>query len=109
LHASRIVTDINQFHHYPGGRRELGRSALLEPYPTILGEFATAVSDVWPELPREDQRVISRLRLAAARGYTLAMPWSFLACDRHTAWSADVERDIECFTRQRNCPGTPQP
>lgn len=109
MRASGIVTEINQFHHYPGGRCELGRSPLLDVYPTILGEFATAGSDIWPELPEWDQGVLSRLRTAAAYGYTLAMPWSFLASDRHTAWSADVERDIECFTQQRNRPGSPRP
>jgi hypothetical protein len=98
LFASGIVTEVNQFHHYPGGRRSLDGVAEGAPYLTILGEFATATSDAWPELPEWDQGVLNRLRTAGEQGYTLAMPWSFLAKDRHTAWSADVERDIGSFT-----------
>ncbi|MGE5815950.1 MAG: hypothetical protein ACM36C_15780, partial [Acidobacteriota bacterium] len=85
-----------------------GHSPELGSIPVILGEFATAVSDTWPELPEWDQSVLNRLRLASDHGYSLAMPWSFLARDRHTLWSSDVERDIECFTQRRNRPDTPQ-
>jgi hypothetical protein len=63
----------------------------------VLGEFATAPDDVWPDLRLGDQQVLHRLRLARAQGCPLAMPWSFLGRDRHTVWSNEVERDIETF------------
>ena len=88
-----ITMDINQFHHYPGGRRRLARHRFEGAFPTILGEFATAPSDVWPDLPADAQSVFDRLRLIEDRGYSLAMPWSFRGTDQHTTWSdADVVR-----------------
>ena len=65
--------------------------------PSVLGEFATATDDVWPELTLDHQRVLHRLRLARSQGCPLAMPWSFLGRDRHTLWSEEVERDIKAF------------
>lgn len=97
-----VGADLDQFHYYPGGGPSLETSPERGTTPAILGEFATAVSDTWPDLPDWDQRMLNRLRLAADRGYPLAIPWSFLGRDRHTAWSAEVERDIECFTQPRN-------
>ena len=102
LRRTGITAEINQFHHYPGGRRELERHAFDPRYPGIVGEFATSPTDVWPELKDEGQTVLNRLRRADAQGYPLAIPWSFLAIDQHTSWSADVERDLECFTQGRN-------
>jgi hypothetical protein len=99
-----ITTEINQFHHYPGGQRTLQPNAFDPQFPAIVGEFATAPTDVWPELEETGQSVLNRLRLASDLGYPLAMPWCFLAKDDHTAWSAEVEQEIECFTQGRNCP-----
>jgi hypothetical protein len=104
LLSSASGSDIDQFHYYPAGARDLGRSPERGRYPAILGEFATATSDTWPELPDWDQSVLNRLRLAADNGYPLAIPWSFLARDRHTSWSNAVERDIESFAQQQNGP-----
>jgi hypothetical protein len=93
LRSSGIASEINQFHYYPGGRGSLDPHQLRGGFPTILGEFATAPSDVWPELTPDAQRVFDRLRLAEERGYSLAIPWSFRASDHHTLWSdADVVR-----------------
>jgi len=105
LRDSGIVTEMNQFHHYPGGARTLARHTFDDDRPAIIGELATASTDAWPELPDWGQTLLNRLRMAADQGYPLAIPWSFLATDRHTAWSADAERDLECFTQGRNCPG----
>lgn len=99
LLASGLADDIHQCHHYPAGRCELGPAPTPGGGPAMLGEFATAQSDLWPELPDWDQGVLNRLRLAAQQGYSLALPWSYRATDRHTAWSPDVERDIASFTR----------
>jgi hypothetical protein len=99
LHAG-LAGAIGQYHHYPGGRRALAPSPSPGTSPTILGEFATSPRDTWPELPEEEQRVLNRLRLAADRGYSLALPWSFRSTDRYTAWSAEVERDL---ARWRGC------
>jgi hypothetical protein len=101
LRRSGITADINQFHHYAGGRRPLRRHTFDPRHPGIIGEFATAPTDVWPELVTSGQSVLNRLKLADARGYPLAMPWSFLASDRHTLWSAAVEREVEAFTREQ--------
>lgn len=98
LRASGLTAHVNQFHHYPGGRRRLARHAFDARFPGIIGEFATRSSDAWPELRQGDQSVLSRLQLAQAYGYPLALAWSFRGRDRHTAWSADVERDIAAFT-----------
>ena len=93
LHASGVVAEINQFHHYPAGARRLDPHRLQGGCPTILGEFASAPNDLWPELSATAQTVFDRLTLAADRGYPLAMPWSFRAGDRYTLWSdADVLR-----------------
>ena len=108
LLASRVQADLHQFHYYPAGGRRLARVPEHGIGRTILGEFATAASDTWPDLAAWDQRVISRLRLAEENGYSLAMPWSFLARDRHTSWSADVERDVESFTERRASVDPPQ-
>ena len=90
LRASGVVTEINQFHYYPGGARPLDPHRFHGGFPTILGEFASAPDDIWPELGPLAQTVFDRLTLAADRGYPLAMPWSFRASDRHTRWS-DVD------------------
>ena len=100
LQRSGITAEVNQFHHYPDGARTLNRHTFDPRFPGIIGEFATAKTDVWPELPAGRQTLLERLRLARSRGYPLAIPWSFLAQDRHTTWSAEIERDIETFTHE---------
>ena len=97
LRLARIELEINQVHHYPGGARILDCRAFDTGGPSVLGEFATASGDVWPDLALDHQRVLHRLRLARSQGCPLAMPWSFLGRDRHTAWSDEVERDINAF------------
>jgi len=93
LRASGVVSEINQFHHYPAGARRLEPHRFQGGCPTILGEFASAPTDSWPELSPTAQTVFDRLTLAANRGYPLAMPWSFRASDPYTSWSdADVLR-----------------
>lgn len=104
LRKTGVTAEINQFHHYPGGRKTLERHPFNPQYPGIVGEFASSTADIWPELKKKGQRVLNRLRQAEAQGYPLAIPWSFLAVDRHTSWSAEVEHDLECFTQGRNCP-----
>lgn len=99
LRRSGITADVNQVHHYPGGRVTLRGHQGDRERPRILGEFATTSTDVWPDLRATGQRVLDRLRLADSRGYDLAIPWSFLSRDRHTTWSADVEEDIRAFAR----------
>ena len=102
LRRSGIMADINQFHHYPGGAGTLEPHAFDLHFPGILGEFATAATDVWPDLIASGQSVLNRLKLASARGYPLAMLWSFLASDRHTSWSPAVEHDVKTFTRAQD-------
>jgi hypothetical protein len=104
LLTTEITAEINQFHHYPGGRSKLGANGFDPQYPGIVGEFATAPGDIWPELKRKGQTALNRLRHVEAQGYPLAIPWSFLANDRHTSWTQETERDVECFTQGRNCP-----
>jgi hypothetical protein len=100
LRRSGIVADVSQFHHYPGGRRRLEPHAFDPGHPAVIGEFATAADDVWPELVG-NQTLLDRLRFAEGQGYPLAIPWSFLATDRHTHWSPEVERDLERFALTR--------
>jgi hypothetical protein len=100
LRRSGITADINQVHHYPGGRVTLRGHMGDRETPRILGEFATTSADVWPDLHATGQRVLDRLRLADSRGYELAIPWSFLSQDRHTTWSPDVEEDLRAFARR---------
>jgi hypothetical protein len=101
---TRLYADINQFHHYTNGDRALQRNPFDPRYPGIIGEFATsAAEDTWPELSRQSQCVLERLKLAQSQGYPLALAWSFLASDRHTSWTPRVANDIECFTQGRNC------
>jgi hypothetical protein len=102
LRRSGVVADVGQFHHYPDGVGHLEPHAFDPGYPAIIGEFATAPGDRWPELGAENQTVLERLRFADAQGYPLAIPWSFLATDRHTAWSPQTERDLERFARFRS-------
>ena len=104
LLKSKITAEINQFHHYPGGSSILGRNDFDPLYPGIVGEFASASGDIWPELPQSGQTVLNRLRQIEAQGYPLAIPWSFGTKDQHTSWTPEVERDIECYTQGRNCP-----
>jgi hypothetical protein len=101
LSKSRITADVNQFHHYPGGTRRLPRHAFDPQFPGIVGEFATAATDIWPDLLIQGQRVLERLSLCSKQGYPLAMPWSFLTNDRHTAWTAEVEQDLRTFKNQQ--------
>jgi hypothetical protein len=96
IRRTGITAEINQFHHYPGGTRLLEPHPFDERFPGIIGEFATVGTDIWPELLGR-QSVFNRLRRAAAQGYRLAMPWSFGATDRHTAWTAAVEADLKRF------------
>jgi hypothetical protein len=101
---TRLYADINQFHHYTNGSRYLERNPFDPRYPGIIGEFATSTAeDTWPELSRQSQRILDRLKLAKTQGYPLALAWSFQARDGHTSWTPQVENDIECFTQGRNC------
>ena len=68
LNASAIVSEINQFHHYPGDTRTLGRHRTVRGFPTILGEIATSPLDVWPELPPAAQTPFHRLSQAERCG-----------------------------------------
>jgi hypothetical protein len=102
LERSRVTADVNQFHHYPNGGTRLQQHSFDPRYPGILGEFATAPGDAWPELFGVGQTVLNRLRVAGARGYPLALPWSFLASDRHTNWSGSVEDDLRAFTAEQD-------
>jgi hypothetical protein len=97
-----VASDVSQFHHYPGGACTLDRH---EFDLGIIGEFATASTDIWPDLTGQGQTVLNRLRLAEAYGYALAIPWAFRSQDRHTTWSTDVENDVRAFTRGDG-PGT---
>ena len=99
LQRSGVTAEINQFHYYPDGRTPLDRHAFDPRFPGIIGEFATSASDVWPDLTADGQGIADCLRLAESRGYPLVLPWSFLARDRHTEWSAAVERDVRSFMR----------
>jgi hypothetical protein len=101
LRQSGVTAEINQFHYYPDGRATLEPHRFDPQFPGILGEFATASTDRWPDLAPDAQAVADRLQLTAGRGYPLALPWSFLATDRHTAWTAAVEQDIRSFTGRR--------
>ncbi len=94
----RIYGDLNQFHHYPGGTRILPPQAFDASAPAIVGEFATATNDIWPELGLDRQSVLDRLRRAQRQRYPVAIPWSFRATDAHTAWSSSVEQDVIEFT-----------
>jgi hypothetical protein len=98
LRRTRITGEINQFHHYPEGRRALGVHPFDERFPGIIGECATAETDIWPELRASGQAVLNRLRLAEQQQYPLTLLWSFLQRDRHSAWSPDVEQQIRSFT-----------
>jgi len=98
VRASGVTTDITQIHHYPGATRWLDCDPLASGVPAVIGEFATSADDVWPDMPLGSQRVLDRLRLASEQGCPLAIPWSFLARDRHTEWTAQVERNIQLFT-----------
>jgi hypothetical protein len=102
LVASGITANLNQFHHYPGGTRVLPPQLFDPQSPAIVGEFATAVNDIWPELGMHGQNVLYRLRRAQELGYPAAIAWSFRARDRHTSWSRAVERDVLVFTGQHS-------
>ena len=102
LRKSGITADLNQFHHYPGGGRRLPPNRFDPQFPAIIGEFATATTDLWPDLLVEEQRVLERLNLCARQGYPLAMPWSFLTRDRHTDWTRNVEQDLRTFKNQQD-------
>jgi hypothetical protein len=101
IRKSGIAAEVNQFHHYPGGSATLDPHTFDPGYPGIIGEFATAATDIWPELIATGQTTLDRLKLARTRGYPLALLWSFLARDRHTTWSEAVEHDVRAFTGER--------
>jgi hypothetical protein len=103
IRTTRILADYNQFHHYSPADAPVPLEA--QPFnastPGIVGEFATSsASDSWQELLGGSQRIRDRLRTAEARGYPLAIPWSYRQQDRHTQW---VDEEIECYTQGRNC------
>ena len=106
LERSRITAEINQFHHYPDGDRRLAPHTFSAEFPAIVGEFATAETDVWPELAADDQTVLARLRRVDALGYPVALPWSFHTRDTHTLWSPAVAQQIRTFTGAGRPPTT---
>ena len=106
LERSRITAEINQFHHYPAGARRLAPHTFSPEFPAIVGEFATAETDIWPELARTDQSVLARLTHLEALGYPLALPWSFRTKDTHTVWSSAVEQHIRAFNTAPRPPAT---
>jgi hypothetical protein len=97
-----ITSEINQFHYYPNGQRRLDPHTFDPEFPGIIGEFATSETDRWPDLQTTNQSVLARLKLIASLGYPLALPWSYLARDRHTTWSANVEHDLEVFHAEQS-------
>ena len=104
IRQTQLYGDIIQFHHYTDGSRFLDRNPFDSRQPAIVGEFATSTGeDTWPELRQRSQRILERLKLTESQGYDLALAWSFQAEDRHTSWTPEVENDIQCFTRGRNC------
>jgi hypothetical protein len=104
IRQTHLYADINQFHHYTDGSRALEPGPFDPHNPGVIGEFATSTAeDTWPELRQRSQRILERLKLANDQGYALALAWSFLAADRHTSWTPQVENDIKCFTHGRYC------
>jgi hypothetical protein len=101
LRKSGITAEINQFHHYALGRRRLEPHMFAPEFPGIIGEFATAETDRWPDLPHGNQSVLARLKLIAARNYPLALPWSFNQRDTHTSWTENVEHQLRTFKAER--------
>jgi len=112
IRKSGIHAEINQFHYYshpdPNRQRTLEKNPFSPEYPGIIGEFATSSShDHWPDLDPQPQSVLNRLRFAATQNYGLALAWSFhdkKYPDRHSRWSSQIEREIQCFVFGRGCP-----
>ncbi|MCE7983105.1 MAG: hypothetical protein DYG89_18120 [Caldilinea sp. CFX5] len=98
IRKTKLFADINQFHHYPNGKRYLEKHSFDIQWPGVIGEFATAVdNDTWPELATSTQSVFNRLCYIEKMGYPLALPWSYQATDGHTDWNGEVEKEIQSF------------
>ena len=104
LQKSGVTAEINQFHHYPDKMRRLGQHVFDPRFPAIIGEFATAETDIWPELGN-NQSVLARLKRIAGLGYPMALPWSYLQRDRHTTWTANVEHQLRTFRDEQAAAG----
>jgi hypothetical protein len=108
--------DLWQYHYY--AKPDRVPVAADFPVRTIVGEFATALGVpvhpvkravsglwrqrgdlTWPELGGAwgDQRVFSRLRHLAKKGYGACFVWSVHAADRATRWDDEVRADIQRF------------
>jgi hypothetical protein len=96
IEISGITAEINQFHHYASNVRRLGPHVFDPQFPAIVGEFATAETDIWPELG-SNQSVLARLKRIAGLGYPMALPWSYLQRDTHTTWTTIVEHHLRVF------------
>ena len=67
LRRAGVTAEINQFHYYPNGRVGLEEHRFDPRFPGIVGEFATAATDVWPDLDGEAQAIADRTDVPPVR------------------------------------------
>ncbi len=77
-----IALDVqrHQFHYYPRGNN-LPRHTFDPRWPIIVGEFASAPHQTWPEIAALERSspgdiLYNRLRHVESKGYPLALIWS---------------------------------
>ncbi len=84
-HTEDLGIGLQQFHYYAQGGAALPRKDEVTAQQCLLGEFASAPTQLWPGEPL--QSLDARMRLASASGYAGALPWSMRATDDATLWN----------------------
>lgn len=103
--SAHLGVKLHQFHYYPipGSDPNSGRipSYRNVPNPCFIGEFATSKNEYpdnyiyhWPDLPKTDQSVFSRLKLIESKNYACAFLWSMNAGKSASDWSQQTKDSI---------------
>ena len=102
--AEELGLTLHQFHYYARHNRELPEHARLKLQPGILGEFATAEEEPWPDLKamNREQSIVNRLSLIEEKGYSACFLWSANAKDKASRWTEDAHLELLAYGRTSN-------
>lgn len=97
--ANKLGITLYQFHYYAGKDRALPSCNSFTGFPCIVGEFATAAEQDWPDLRLQGraQTLANRLSCIEDRRYPICFLWSARAIDRATRWTEEERRAVAAY------------
>jgi hypothetical protein len=99
--SDRLGITLRQFHYYAQKNRTLPAEMHEADRRCIIGEFATAVGRVWPDLIEEkkDQTLSNRLLCIESKRYPACFLWSANAKDSATRWNEEAQQEVLAYNR----------